>query len=126
MIHSETLTVAILMMSPSSISRKVMIGLLTVRVSPSSDPGPSSSTLSVKSVRLSPLDVGELVNISASSEWLEAAIHSLTNSERYRYPTDHFKPSRGYQFLSTYRISAIGHFNTIGSQSIRGWFTVPS
>lgn len=74
-------------------------------VSPTPDPGPSTSTLSInsRSVAVSPvLDVGELVKTSASSEQLESAIHSLTNSEKYQYLTEHFKPTKGYQFPSTY------------------------
>ena len=72
--------------------------------SPSENPGPSSSTLSVLSGSVvSPpiLDVGELVK-SSSSEQLESTVHSLTNSQKYQYLTNHFKPSRGYRFPSTY------------------------
>ena len=78
-------------------------------VSPSPYPEPlatlSTSTLmdsSGRSVRNPILDVGELVKISASSEQLESAIHSLTNSEKYQYLTEHFKPSKEYRFPSTY------------------------
>ena len=66
---------------------------------PSSDPNPMASmdsnshgSASVFSGGLSLVDVGELVELLSTNEQLESAIHSLTDTEKYQYLTEHFKP----------------------------------
>ena len=48
------------------------------------------------------LDAGDLVEVSVTSEKLESVIGSLTDSEKYQYLTRHFRPTKGYQYPSTY------------------------
>jgi len=64
------------------------------------NPGPESVAKTSRTNGL--VDVGNLVEVSVTSEKLESVIGSLTDSEKYQYLTRHFRPTKEYQYPSTY------------------------
>lgn len=64
------------------------------------DSGPESVTRIARLQGL--LDVGDFVKTSITNEELESVIGSLTDSERYQYLTEHFRPPKGCKYPSTY------------------------